>query len=135
MPIVRFLLIISTATLIAACSALNRTPNPNGTEVTLIVASEMVDCVGVAPQKCLLIKESKEQEEWHYFYSHIAGFEYVPFYEYKLLINKAQRESVAADQSAIEYQLVKVLAKTLKNSSNIPKPIHAKTSWNRAQPK
>jgi len=48
---------------------------------TIIVAAKTADCNGVAPMKCLQIKE-KEDESWQNFYSNIEGFTYEPGSEY-----------------------------------------------------
>ncbi len=55
------------------------------TTTTLYVGPELVDCVGVGPQKCMLVKQSPDAE-YSYFYNTIAGFEFEPGYEYELLV-------------------------------------------------
>lgn len=97
-------------------------------QVVLKVASSQADCIGVAPQKCLLVQEVADSKaiangEWEFFYSNIEGFDYEPGYEYTLLINKAQREHVPADRSSIIYRLAKVVDKTAKTSANLPKTL------------
>lgn len=97
-------------------------------QVVLKVASSQADCIGVAPQKCLLVQEvadvkASAQSNWEFFYSNIEGFEYEPGYEYTLLINKVPREHVAADQSSIIYRLAKVVDKSAKTSANMPKTL------------
>lgn len=116
--------------LLAGCAGSNLTHNSNATRVNLTIASEMTDCVGVAPQTCFLVKEEAGQVDWHYFYSQIDGFEYEPGFEYQLIIDKVPRENVAADQSSIAYHLVKTVSKIEKKSENLPKTIRAKTTWN-----
>ena len=55
---IRSLIVGATAVLLTACATADfhtdNTDNSATERVTLIVASEMTDCVGVAPQKCLL---------------------------------------------------------------------------------
>jgi len=85
----------------------------------IIVASEQGDCTGVAPMKCLLIKENGEKD-WQFLYSGIEGFEYEPGYEYEIEVVKEKIENPAADQSSIKYILTKVLSKTAKTSENLP---------------
>lgn len=71
------IVIVIFAVLTMACKS-----NPN-----LYVASKQVDCVGAGPQKCLLVKENKD-ENWTYLYDNIQGFNYEPGYEYELIIKK-----------------------------------------------
>ena len=54
-------------------------------EKTVYIAPKTVECVGVAPRKCLQIKESLE-DEWTLFYENIEGFNYEPGYFYQLKI-------------------------------------------------
>lgn len=105
------LLVIGSLTLASCNSSKNTTK--------LIVASEQGDCVGVAPQKCLLIK-SENQENWEFLYNNIEGFSYEPGFEYTLEIKKEQRINPAADQSSIRYILVKEVSKVRKTSDNLP---------------
>ena len=42
---------------------------------TIWVAHRRVDCIGVAPQKCYLIKDD-QYEDWRFWYGEIAGFDY-----------------------------------------------------------
>ncbi|MBE9473553.1 MAG: DUF4377 domain-containing protein, partial [Chloroflexi bacterium] len=41
-------------------------------EKTIYVGSELVDCVGVGPQTCMLVKENPE-DEYTFFYDQIEG--------------------------------------------------------------
>ncbi|MGK7883855.1 MAG: META domain-containing protein [Crocosphaera sp.] len=59
--------------------------NSKMVEKTVYIAPETVDCVGVAPQKCLQIKENLE-DDWIFFYGTIEGFNYEPGYFYQLKI-------------------------------------------------
>lgn len=62
-----------------ACNELS--PKPT----VLYVDSKLVDCVGVGPQQCMLIKEDFNSE-WQMFYSSIEGFEYQEGTEYKISV-------------------------------------------------
>lgn len=99
------------------------TPNPSTEEptleestdaageiVTLYVGPEQVDCVGVAPQKCLLVRESTEVD-YSYFYGNIEGFEYEPGYNYELQVNQIPVENPPADGSSIRWTLIEVVEK------------------------
>ena len=53
----------------------------------ITVASEQADCMGVAPQKCFLIKTKKDRS-WQYFNGPIEGFAYEPGNEYILMVKR-----------------------------------------------
>ena len=78
---------------------------------TLYVGPYQVDCVGVAPQKCLLVRE-KPTDDWTYFYDQIQGFEYEPGFEYELRIMEERVENPPADASSLRWTLLEVVAKT-----------------------
>ncbi|MBE9138104.1 DUF4377 domain-containing protein [Nodosilinea sp. LEGE 07088] len=77
--------------------------------VTLFVGPERVDCVGVAPQQCLQVRSTPD-EDYQLFYSDIKGFEYVPGYDYELLVQKIPVENPPADASSIEWRLIDVVS-------------------------
>jgi len=79
-------------------------------EKTIYVGPELVDCTGVAPQKCMLLKENSE-DEYTYFYDQIEGFDYEEGYEYELVVKQEQVENAPADASAIKWILVEVVSK------------------------
>lgn len=87
--------------------------------VRYTVASRTADCVGVAPQKCLLIKKG-DSKEWEFFYSQIEGFSYEEGYEYVLDVKETKLENVPADASSTKYELVKEISKTAKASEDLP---------------
>jgi len=105
-------------TIMTGCSASgseSSSKNPsetddNGIEKTLFVGPEKVDCVGVAPQKCYKVREDPS-EEWRFFYSEIAGFEFEPGYEYELLVREVKVENPPADGSSLRWELIKVVSK------------------------
>lgn len=79
-----------------------------------LIADHQVDCVGVAPQSCLLTKsagQANSQSDWEYRYSGIEGFNYEPDYEYTLLIKNTPVSNPPADASSIHSKLIKVLEK------------------------
>ena len=97
---------------IVAC---NPTPEPEGSgssdnTITLYVDSEQVDCVGVAPQKCLRVKTDPDGE-WQLFYAPIEGFEYEAAFIYELKVNTFDVPNQPADASSIRYELVEVVSK------------------------
>ncbi len=140
------LLLLGTLSLLSACS----TTSMSGKKVELRIASQMVDCVGVVPQKCLLVetisqekdlnhqapvKAIAESTDWHYFYQTIEGFEYQPGYEYQLSIEvmpKSFDQNDVADRSTIRYRLIEVISKVAKESHNLPKTLHYNVAPRRA---
>lgn len=83
---------------------------------TIIVANHLADCEGVAPQKCMLIKESSAGE-WIYFYDTIEGFEYEEGYTYELEVSISEIKNPQADGSSLKYSLVKIVSK--KQDQNV----------------
>lgn len=81
----------------------------------LFVADHLEDCVGVGPQSCMLVRDSKEND-WTYFYGNIKGFNYEEGFNYELLVDEIQIENPAADAPSIEYVLKKVIDKTPSDS-------------------
>jgi len=98
---------------IAACTA----PTDNaetisaGEIVTLFVGPETADCVGVAPQQCLQVRYNAD-DEYELFYSSISGFDFVPGYDYELLVQKTPIANPPADGSSIEWTLVEIVSQT-----------------------
>lgn len=91
-------------------------PMPNsssGDEKTFIIASQTVDCTGVAPMKCLQVKE-KESDSWGNFYSNIEGFTYEHGFEYVLKVKTEKIQNPPMDGSSIEYTLLTQVSKTKK---------------------
>jgi hypothetical protein len=77
----------------------------------LYVDSEVVDCIGVAPQKCLLIR-TDEKTQWYDFYDQISGFHHEPGIRYKLLVKITKVNDPPADASSLLYELIEILEKT-----------------------
>jgi heat shock protein HslJ len=78
---------------------------------TMYVGTEQVDCVGVAPQKCLLVKENIE-DDYTYFYDQISGFDWEAGFEYELLVSVTEIENPPADASSLSYELVEIVSVT-----------------------
>ncbi len=137
-PFRNSILLLTTLSLLSACS----TASMPGKRVELRIASQMVDCVGVVPQKCLLVEtisegngskensfvnSSGDQPDWHYFYQTIEGFEYQPGYEYQIsaqVLPESFDQNDVADRSSIRYQLIKVISKVAGESHHLPKTHH-----------
>ena len=107
--------LLFTAIVFGLFASCNSTKPINSNEEKWIIASEQADCTGVAPMKCLMIKNSTEKD-WTYFYDHIDGFNYEAGYEYELLVQKSTIENPAADASSEKYRLIKILKKEKKQS-------------------
>ncbi len=82
------------------------------------VAPTKIDCVGVAPMKCLQVREvngdaanGDTMGEWKTHYAPIEGFDFVEGFKYRILVRSEKVENPPADASAIKYTLVKVLEK------------------------
>lgn len=83
----------------------------NHKETIMYINNHEESCVGVAPQKCLLIKFNTV-DDWQYFYNTIEGFEYESGYFYKLKIKKQSIENPPADGSSLKYILVEIIEKS-----------------------
>ncbi|WP_374071375.1 DUF4377 domain-containing protein [Morganella morganii] len=96
--------------LMAGCSQNARTDQAAENTRTLYIDSELADCVGVAPMKCMKIKESPDAE-WEFFYQSIDGFTYEPGYQYRVSVKTTNVPNPPADAPNIRYQLISVLSK------------------------
>lgn len=105
-PIYKLLIFTIGLTVLNACS-LSR----SSTTKTLFVGPEQADCVGVVPQKCLLVKETVE-DSYSFFYDGIAGFEWEEGFEYELRVTVTELEDPPADGSSLVYELIEVVSKT-----------------------
>lgn len=90
-----------------------KTTSTISNEKTVMVASQTADCTGVAPMKCLQIKE-KESDSWEMLYTNIEGFTYEPGFEYTLKIRTEKIDNPPMDSSSIKYILLKQISKVKK---------------------
>ena len=74
----------------------------------LYVDSKLVDCVGVGPQQCMLVKENIDSD-WHMFYDKIEGFDFQEGTQYKLEVMITDVENPPADSSSLKYTLIEIL--------------------------
>ena len=81
----------------------------NAGDKILEVAPTKVDCVGVAPMKCLQVREVGGP--WQTFYAPIQGFDFQEGWRYRLQVNESKIANPPADGSSLRYQLVRVLDK------------------------
>ena len=78
-----------------------------GCVVDVVVGPELVDCVGVAPMRCMVV-------DGELFYGEIEGFEHEAGYRYRIRMERYDPwggEEPPADASARGYRLVEVLEK------------------------
>ncbi len=84
---------------------------------TLFIADHYVDCAGLVPQKCLLVKEN-DTDDWILFKDTIEGFSYEEGYTYQLKVRITKVLHPQADASSLKYTLVEVISKV--KSSKVP---------------
>ncbi|WP_271769994.1 DUF4377 domain-containing protein [Aquimarina algiphila] len=96
----KFMFFLSTFFLFSSCQETKR----------VYIGSTLVDCIGVAPQKCMLYKESLA-DEWTYFYDAIDGFKYEEGYDYEIEVKVSKIEKPPVDGSSLQYTFVKMISK------------------------
>lgn len=89
----------------------------------IYVADHLVDCAGVGPKKCMLIKE-KMVDNWTIFYDKIEGFDYEEGYEYLLNVKIKTIKNPPVDGSNLKYTLVEVFEK-----KKTEKPVTLNNKW------
>jgi len=77
----------------------------------LEVAPAWADCVGVAPRKCLQVREEGRQR-WKRLYDPIEGFSFEEGYSFKLVVREEKLAHPPTDASALKRTLVRLLEKT-----------------------
>ena len=82
----------------------SQTTNQAQSEIlTFQIEPYLEDCVGVSPQKCMVVNSEL-------FYDQIQGFEYQEGTEYKITVRQIPvAEPVPQDASAYTYELVEIL--------------------------
>jgi hypothetical protein len=78
---------------------------------TLYVGPRLVECMGMAPQMCMLVKESPEAE-YSLFYDGIQGFTYAEGNEYQLAVRRETIQDPPADGSSELVILDSVISQT-----------------------
>ena len=81
---------------------------------TLYVDANLADCVGVAPQKCMLTR-TDPNSEWEFFYDQIEGFTHTEGIAYELRVQISEIANPPADGSSLRYELVEVVSETAAN--------------------
>ncbi|MBK3518701.1 DUF4377 domain-containing protein [Carboxylicivirga marina] len=99
--------------ILAACSfkAKQKSSNKEKEQIsTFFIAPYKVDCMGIAPMKCLLVRKS-DTEQWENFYSSIKGFDFIPGNQYQLKVRIIRKENAPADASSFNYELIEIISK------------------------
>ena len=86
---------------------------------TIFVGPQLVDCVGVGPQKCMQVRED-ENSVWNNFYDSIEGFTFAEGNSYKLSVKITDVENPPADSSSKKYELIKIIEKNSSLPRHIP---------------
>ena len=120
-------IVVLVIVFLTALIFINRTKiNNDNTESnlkTLYVAPVTVECMGIIPQRCYQIREINSSD-FTLLYTPIKNFEYVPGYEYELLVKETNTQdsdrsdkklidspNKIQDKSSTEYELVNVVNK------------------------
>ncbi len=115
--VLSFLVLAALMGVLAACTAPAAGPEQGAAEVaqpetrTLFVGPELVECTGVAPQMCMQVRNSPD-EEYTFFYQQIEGFTFEPGYEYELLVEVTEVANPPADGSSLSFRLVEIVNQT-----------------------
>ena len=83
-------------------------PAPARGDTRLWIGPELAECVGVGPQKCMLVREGPEAD-WEYFYGGIDGFTYAEGTSYVIDVIITEVEDPPADGSSLHYRLTRLL--------------------------
>lgn len=124
-------LVLAVALVASACSSdsavTNNAAQPEPTESatnnqagerieTLWIGPQLVDCVGVVPQKCMEIRRAADgQVEW--FYDSIEGFDHMIGTSYQIKVAVTDVENPPADASSLHYRLVEVVEATVESAT------------------
>lgn len=79
---------------------------PQGEVQRWHVADALVDCMGVAPEKCMRIRRANHPE-WENFHGKIERFEYEEGTRYILEVDIVEVENPPADASSLRHVLVR----------------------------
>ena len=97
------------------------------TTKTIYVGPSLVDCEGASTQKCMQVKEAKE-DDWTLFYDQIEGFDYKEGYTYKMDVTVNKVKNPPADGSLLKYKLIKLIYQELsENKTDIAQSLEG--SW------
>jgi hypothetical protein len=95
------------STVPAPTAAVGQTSTPIK-QLVIEVAPVQVDCMGVAPMKCMQYRE-KGAADWLNYYGAIEGFEFQEGYHYTLKISEYKVDNPPADASSLRWVLDQVV--------------------------
>ena len=101
-------------------------PGVASVQKTLYVGPALVECTGVALQRCYRIKENPD-DAYSLYYDPIEGFEHQHGYEYQLLVEVITVDNPPADASSIRYRLVRELGREAVQFIRISAPGESET--------
>lgn len=113
----RNLLLLIIGCFIVACSAetVDTGIKNEGSVETFVISSQQVDCVGVEPRKCLLVRRStggSAQTPYGFFYDGIEGFTWEMGHTYEITVRVSQVADPPADGSSVRYELIEIVRQT-----------------------
>ena len=79
-----------------------------GTNKIIYIADTLTDCEGVVGQKCLQVKENKE-DEWTLLSQPIEGFDHKEGFMSKIEVNVIKIKNPSFHSSSVKYKLVKII--------------------------
>ena len=79
--------------------------NPSVSEEIFIIEPQRVDCMGLVPQKCLVVNGE-------YLYGSIQDFSFEEGYLYEVKVKKRENQDPPQDASKYSYELIEILSKT-----------------------
>lgn len=94
----------------------------NESQVELYIGSITVPCIGVGPQRCMLVKENID-EEYKLFYDQIQGFDRQDGTEYQILVDISQDLNPPQDTSEFVFTLNQILQQQEVPYINILTPL------------
>ncbi|GAB3495716.1 hypothetical protein GCM10027341_13440 [Spirosoma knui] len=100
---------IGFLTVLSACDKSTVKPEV----LTLQIADQYKDCMGVGPRKCMQVKIN-DSTDWQLFYDPIRGFTYEEGYEYRLVVKREHVANPPADGSSNRYTLIELVDKIKK---------------------
>ena len=124
-------LLLTTAFFLAGCQQAPATPDIEEPPVTppaameptetFVIDSQLKDCVGVGPMKCMVINGN-------FFYDKIEGFEFQPGFKYELKVKKepAFAEDTPAGIPADANKYKYILSEMVSKEADIPENC---TAW------
>lgn len=112
----KLILIFGAIILFCSCKK-----DENDKVIFYTVASEKVYRYGVFGEVPYYVVKEKNDNDWKVLRNDIQGFfDYERGYEYRVAVAKIHVKEPMQDASPIEYHLLYIISKTLKDSENLP---------------